>query len=111
MNQNTFKSNTTARMTTAKNCEYHGVLSIDKSESQVSPGHCIIRLTLCMVHAGGNDEIRGSQRNSAAKENPPDNHQHRQHGQQRVFENKPQKGGCVDLLLIGNGLDHEVRTV
>src|SRR6266851_2098553 len=48
---------------------------------------------------------------SSAKENPPDNHQHRQHGKQGVFENKPQKGRCVDMLLIGDGLDHEVRTV
>src|SRR5438093_9458271 len=48
---------------------------------------------------------------SSAKENPPDDHQHRQHGKHGVFENKPQKGWCVDVLLIGDGLDHEIRAV
>src|SRR5881394_3472814 len=55
--------------------------------------------------------LRCKRTQSSAKENPPDDHQHRQHGQQSVFENEPQKCGSADVLLIGDGLDHEVRAV
>src|SRR6266545_7715816 len=55
--------------------------------------------------------LRRNRSQSSAKENPPDDHQHRQHGEHGVFENKPQKSRRVDLLLVGDGLDHEVRAV
>src|SRR5438105_915601 len=48
---------------------------------------------------------------SAPEEGPPHDQEHGQHEGERIFPDVSNKTRGVDVLLIGDGFDHEVRSV
>ena len=48
---------------------------------------------------------------SVPKEGPPDDQEHGQHEGERIFPDVSNKTRGVDVLLIGDGFDHEVGSV
>src|SRR5882762_9413308 len=48
---------------------------------------------------------------SLPKKDQPDKGEHRDHEGHGVFQDETEEAGRVDLLLVGDGFDHEVGTV